>query len=963
MLSVSNRITTSPGTFILHFTPEHPVKLTLTLCLTTLLTTPTLAQQCTTGLVPMGYMGVCDENGSTSALPSARTNAMARWDPDGDGPQPELLVIGGAFRSIDGVPANSIAAWNGSTWQAIGNGFPNRATPGALNLNQDSEVTALTVHNGTLYAAGRLAFTTPDGAPLPLRIARWTGSTWEQVGLDNSSQGAARISSLQFAYGRLYVGGAFTYLYNGATSYAFGYYETLTPTSPLVRLSPISNDSQNNVRTMTVHNGELFVGGTIRTAFNFDNRVVRVTQNGSVLPTQMDCTSSCSGSAQQLLSTGNQLYLAGDYTFSNGTRRAVARYLGTNLGWEIIGTNPVNIANNIQVSIALDENANLVRSTGAFVERWDGSNWLPLGALQGGTTLTNTQGSFARLLGSFQGKPIIGGKFAGVQDGDVADNNIRFLESLAFVNSDGYFMPISQGIDNSISDMALLGNDIIAVGRVGSAGAQRCNNIAVFGSDNRWRPWAGNNGFERQTRSVAIYQGQPIVSGGYTAFGDTQDPFVRRWDGSQWIDMPPPPNGVVETFTVAGDELWAEVQPTRGGGSVPYVYRWNGTSWEESPAGRSIFGLQNCLGQVWGTRSGTIYSLKVMRWTGSVWDEVGPLTSSGKSLLGEYQGSVLALGFTLPIPNQPRTNMYRLVDNEWSYLGDFPTPRLLSQQSSLGLRTRRITQTGNLLIPSGTATGVDGFTYPAGAIWDGSGWSNTGGLPLNIPNQGITWVGSSLGGIPISRGNDVFLAGAFIGRYERFGAGSSAFRRATSYFTRLSPGWNSQFSPHEDFTVDPGDALVINSGATNFTAGNWRFNGALLSDGQRASGAFVSGATTQVLTITGMTQAEAGLYDFSTSLGGCVSTPIGSAPPPAAASARRTVFVSVANTCDSVDFNNDGSSPDPQDIEAFLSVFSEGPCVPDTATCNDIDFNNDASVFDPRDIESFLSVYSEGACL
>ncbi|MFO0856187.1 MAG: lamin tail domain-containing protein [Phycisphaerales bacterium] len=67
-------------------------------------------------------------------------------------------------------------------------------------------------------------------------------------------------------------------------------------------------------------------------------------------------------------------------------------------------------------------------------------------------------------------------------------------------------------------------------------------------------------------------------------------------------------------------------------------------------------------------------------------------------------------------------------------------------------------------------------------------------------------------------------------------------------------------------------------------------------------------------------------------------------------------------TCDSIDFNNDTSFFDPQDIDAFLSVYSEGPCIPDTANCNDIDFNNDTSVFDPCDIDSFLVLYSEGPC-
>lgn len=72
----------------------------------------------------------------------------------------------------------------------------------------------------------------------------------------------------------------------------------------------------------------------------------------------------------------------------------------------------------------------------------------------------------------------------------------------------------------------------------------------------------------------------------------------------------------------------------------------------------------------------------------------------------------------------------------------------------------------------------------------------------------------------------------------------------------------------------------------------------------------------------------------------------------------------IGPTCDSVDFNNDASLFDPQDIESFLSVYSGGPCLPLSVrgNCNDIDFNNDGSMFDPCDINSFLVVYSEGPC-
>jgi hypothetical protein len=66
--------------------------------------------------------------------------------------------------------------------------------------------------------------------------------------------------------------------------------------------------------------------------------------------------------------------------------------------------------------------------------------------------------------------------------------------------------------------------------------------------------------------------------------------------------------------------------------------------------------------------------------------------------------------------------------------------------------------------------------------------------------------------------------------------------------------------------------------------------------------------------------------------------------------------------CDSIDVNNDFSLFDPTDIDAFLSVFSEGPCIPAENLCNDVDFNNDGSLFDPCDIDSFLLVFSEGPC-
>ena len=116
--------------------------------------------------------------------------AALTWDPDGPGPQPELLVVGGAFGVAGDVFAANIAAWDGSTWQPLGAGTNN-------------VVRALAVHNGELIAGGD--FTTAGGTTCT-RIARWDGSTWTP--LASGFSGAVR--TLTTHNGELIAGGSFS---------------------------------------------------------------------------------------------------------------------------------------------------------------------------------------------------------------------------------------------------------------------------------------------------------------------------------------------------------------------------------------------------------------------------------------------------------------------------------------------------------------------------------------------------------------------------------------------------------------------------------------------------------------------------------------------------------------------------------------------------------------------------------
>lgn len=65
-----------------------------------------------------------------------------------------------------------------------------------------------------------------------------------------------------------------------------------------------------------------------------------------------------------------------------------------------------------------------------------------------------------------------------------------------------------------------------------------------------------------------------------------------------------------------------------------------------------------------------------------------------------------------------------------------------------------------------------------------------------------------------------------------------------------------------------------------------------------------------------------------------------------------------AGACD-LDFNNDGFVSR-ADADAFAAVYSEAEC--DAAGCDNIDFNGDGASYDPADMDAFVRAFNGGAC-
>ena len=132
--------------------------------------------------------------------------ALLPFDPDGAGPEPELLVAGGAFTSAGGSPASRIARWDGASWKPFAAGLNGTVySLFAWDHDNDPETPARLVAGGL--------FTQADAKPAT-GLAVWDGTTWYGLG----SLAGGKVSAILAwdfdgagpALPQLVVGGAFT---------------------------------------------------------------------------------------------------------------------------------------------------------------------------------------------------------------------------------------------------------------------------------------------------------------------------------------------------------------------------------------------------------------------------------------------------------------------------------------------------------------------------------------------------------------------------------------------------------------------------------------------------------------------------------------------------------------------------------------------------------------------------------
>jgi hypothetical protein len=165
--------------------------------------------------------------------------AMTTWDPDGPGPDPEMLFVGGYFTVAGQVLADNIARWTGTAFKELGAGV-------------DGRVRALAVYNGELIAGGD--FYRAGGVACSY-VARWSAASgWQPMGagMDDS------VNALGIHHGQLIAGGFFLSA-GGVPACSIASWAGSS-------WRGLASDMDNGVHTLTTYRNELIAGGEFTSA-------------------------------------------------------------------------------------------------------------------------------------------------------------------------------------------------------------------------------------------------------------------------------------------------------------------------------------------------------------------------------------------------------------------------------------------------------------------------------------------------------------------------------------------------------------------------------------------------------------------------------------------------------------------------------------------------------------------------
>jgi hypothetical protein len=205
------------------------------------------------------------------------------------------LIAAGNFTNINGVSANNIAKWDGSSWSSLGSGI-------RIDSADYDIINALYVYNNELYVGG---YFDSAGSVAASNIAKWNGTSWSAVGGGTNY----KVHSLTVFNNELIAGGYFTTAGGISASHIAKWNG-----SSWSALGSGTTGFHADINCLYVNNNALIAGGNFTTIGGINaNRIA--SWNGSswsALGTGINVNQSY-GEVWAITKFGNDLIVGGDF--------------------------------------------------------------------------------------------------------------------------------------------------------------------------------------------------------------------------------------------------------------------------------------------------------------------------------------------------------------------------------------------------------------------------------------------------------------------------------------------------------------------------------------------------------------------------------------------------------------------------------------------------------------------------
>jgi trimeric autotransporter adhesin len=515
------------------------------------------------------------------------------------------LIVGGSFSTAGGSPASAIAEWDGSHWSAVGDG-----------IGGSGRVSAVGVMNDDLYVAGQ--FSAAGGVPAS-NIARWDGSDWHEVGGGTSGS----IAAMTVHDGGIIVGGPFASA-GGMTHPGIARWDGVT-------WSDLGEGVGYGVSTLTTFGADLVAGGEFGGAGDVPLRHLARWNGIEWNPLGGGIGEDYNHVANALLVYDGDLVVGGNFTSVGNVRTGyLARWNG--IEWDSYERPiPIGMGTNAGVYALADVDGDLYAggsftlagdSAAAYVARWDGRAWHPLGT---GMSLGFPDPSVSAIC-AYNDRVVVGGSFRVA--GDVSAWNIAAWNDTTWINIGGFFA--LQGIGSVLALMPF-GSDLIAGGTFTQTGGWAMNYISRFDGTG-WSEMDG--GMNSPVYCLTEYHGDLIAGGHFTMAGGDSAGLIARWTGTSWSPIGPGLSGssypAVYTMRVLGDDLIVGGNFTRAGSTaLNGLAKWDGATWspmwsssDGSPVALTVHGGNLIVAGNFQHVNG-LSLRKLACWDGASWSEVG----------------------------------------------------------------------------------------------------------------------------------------------------------------------------------------------------------------------------------------------------------------------------------------------------------------------------------------------------